>query len=169
MADMVDSTMCLIHDTLVTHARQERQPETIYHLRLYVPIEPNGRLPVAVATELATNPGMSITSCCADLATGVMAYLWAKGYRYEALHWLEHFDDPISYGDDINGAQRGGESTLAGDHSERFALVEFEPGNEQRYGRFALRAPRWRHCTLQEVEALIDMAWKPVQVADSQE
>lgn len=154
---MREAAMRLIHDAVVapvTHAHLKRA-ETLYHLRLYVPTAPVGRLPVAVATELSSNPGLSITNCCEELAAAVMAYLWAKGHRYEMVHWVEHYEDNLSYGRSRSRPDLP---------SETFALVTFDPGDTRRGGDFALRNPYWRHFTIPELEALIAMPWEPVCV-----
>lgn len=103
------------------------------YLQVY---EPRGGLPVALATEIAANPGSSVTNSAAGLATRVWRNLLPQAR--EGLRWIEVYLDPA----DENPVYR-----------ERFAEVEFQLA--QGTDGDALHTPAWRYIDRAGVEALI--------------
>jgi len=107
--------------------------------RCYLSVyEHRGTLPVAIAYELASNEGPSVTNAAASIATQVWRQLLPDAK--EGIIFVEAYTNAYTNKDT---SRRGGGP------SERFAEVTFDLDGD------ALHSPRWRHIERADVEALI--------------
>jgi hypothetical protein len=95
---------------------------------------------VVIATEVADNPGISITNAVESLATQVAQRF---AIPFDTLTWIEHYPERI-----VNG----GRLTIP----ESFDQVTFMQGPT------GFDRPEWRHLQQSQVEALIGEAIAPL-------
>lgn len=118
--------------------RPARRPPTRFRLRLYT--LPDGHA-VAIATEIASNPGMSITNAASLLSHVVRSHWQLPAERF---NWVEHYRDR---------PERPGEDPV-----DRYAVVDFRGPLKTEDGEMVniSRMPRWCAIGRAELEALID-------------
>lgn len=103
-----------------------------------------GAAPVVVLTELADNPGTSVTNAVESLAAQ-----FCECYELDGADvvWVEHYPDARAQGERDASAE------------ERFAAVNFN-SIEARAGGWRFHGPRWAPMTRARVEALSGQAWR---------
>jgi hypothetical protein len=134
--------LLLTHDVVHGYAGFHNAPS---HCRIRI-YQQDGRVPVVIATELADNPGTSITNLAEQLCAEVIrARFPARFEEEEPVIWIEHY-------------QRTPEELRR--HWPEFSRVTFHsraPRRVTRAGRDQLQlgTPAWSHLPRTAVEALV--------------
>jgi hypothetical protein len=137
--------MTLTHDELHADAGYQNAPSRC-RIRIF---QQDGRTPVVIATELADNPGTSITNLAEQLCAEVIrAYFPVRFEHEEPVIWIEHY--------------RRTPEELRRQWPE-FSRVTFYSQAPRRVtvagqDRLQLGAPAWTHLSRAAVEALLGQA-----------